>query len=86
MLFRLTAEPGFEFAFGRVDDENGKVGLAGSGDHFRHKVLMARSVEDGEVGFVGGEFFGRDVGGHAVRPFYRSLVENPCESKRALAG
>ena len=86
VLFGLAAETGFEFAFGRVDDEDGEVGLTSSGDHFGNEVLVAGCVEDGEVGFVGGEFFGRDVGGHSMRSFFRSLVEYPCECKGALSG
>ena len=44
----VLRDTGLEFTSARGDDEDGAVGLRGTGDHVLDKVAVARSVDDGD--------------------------------------
>ena len=85
VFFGLAFEAGFEVAGAGVDDEDGEVGLAGTGDHVRDEVSVARSVKNGEAGGFGFEFVHGDVDGHTSVPLLCTLIEHPRKSERSFA-
>ncbi len=85
MLLSLTPQPGFKSAGAGVDDKNGEVGLTGSSNHVRDKILVTRGIEDCEGRVLRLEPVGGDVHRDAPAAFFGRLVQNPGERERALA-
>ena len=85
VFFRLAFEARFKVASAGVDDENGEVGLACTGNHVGDKVSVAGGVEDGKAGGFGFEFVHGDVDSHTSISLFCTLIEHPCKSERSLA-
>jgi len=64
---------------GGGDDENGSVGLAGTGDHVLNEVPVARSVDDGDVPVRGLELGMSDVNCDTALPLLLKPVHDPSE-------
>lgn len=82
MLFGLTSEAGFEAPRAGVNDEDGEIGLACTGNHVGYEVPMAGCIEDGEAGVLSLELVHRDVDCDASISFFCSLIQYPCQSER----
>jgi len=68
---------GFETTGGGVDDEDGSVGLRGTGDHVLDEITVSGGVDDGEDGLGGLELPESDVDGDTTFAFGLELVKNP---------
>ncbi len=65
------------------NDENGAVGLRGTGDHVLDEVSVAGSVNDGDHVLGGLELPESDVDGDTTLSLGLQFVEDPCYLKDA---
>lgn len=77
VLARLSSllESGLEFSLTGRDDENGDVGLSGSGDHLRDEVLVTGSVKNGVATLVGLEVGASDLDSLSLRARKGSVAD-----------
>ena len=64
-----------QHALARVDEDDGKIGGRGAGDHVARVLLMAGRVGDDELALVGGEEAVGDVDGDALFALGRQAVD-----------
>ena len=73
----ILGNTGLKTTSGGIDDENGTIGLGGSGDHVLDEITMARSVDDSAVVLGGLELPKRNVNGDTALTLGLELVEHP---------
>jgi len=76
---------GFEFFGGSGDDQNGDVGLGGSGDHVFDEVSVSRGVDDGAGVFLGVEFVQGDVDGDTSVSLGFEFIQDPSVGEGSLS-
>jgi len=67
------------------DDEDGAIGLRGSGNHILDEITMAWGVDDGDLVLVGLEFPEGDIDGDTTFSLGLQLVQNPSVLKGTFA-
>jgi len=73
----VLGDTGLESSLGGVDDEDGNIGLGGSGDHVLDEITVSRGVNDGE-GVLGGlELPEGDVDGDTTLTLGLEVVKDP---------
>ena len=81
----FLSDTGFEFSSSGGDDEDGNIGLRGSGNHILDEISVSGGINDGEVVFGGLEFPEGDIDGDTSFSFGLQLVEDPCVFERFLS-
>jgi len=66
------------------DDEDGAIGLRGTGDHVLDEISVAWGVDDGDFVFGGLEFPEGDIDGDTSFSFGLQLVQNPSVFERTF--
>ena len=73
----VLGDSGLESSLGGVDDENGNIGLGGSGDHVLDEITVSRGINDGE-GVLGGlELPEGDIDGDTALALGLEVVKDP---------
>jgi len=73
----FLSESSFELSGSSGDDEDGNIGLRGSGNHILNEISVSGGVDDGEGVLVGLEFPEGDIDGDTSFSFGLELVEDP---------
>jgi len=81
----VLGDTGLELSSAGGNDEDGAIGLGGSGDHVLDEVTVARGVNDGDVELGGLELPEGDVDGDATLTLGLQLVKNPGVLEGTLA-
>jgi len=81
----VLGDTGLELTDTGGDDEDGAIGLRGSGDHVLDKVTVAWRVDDGDLVLVGLELPEGDIDGDTSLSLGLQLVQNPSVLEGAFA-
>jgi len=73
----VLGDTGLEFTSGRGDDQNGAIGLRGSGDHVLDEITMSGGINNGDVVLLGREVHQLDVDGDTSFTLGLQFVQNP---------
>lgn len=74
----ILGDTGLETTLGRVNDENGNIGLGGTGNHVLDEITVTGGIDDGEVELGGLELPESDIDGDTTLTLGLELVKNPC--------
>jgi hypothetical protein len=78
----VLGDTSLELADTGGDDEDGAVGLRGTGDHVLDEVTVTRSVNDGDLVLGGLELPKSNVDGDTTLTLGLEFVKNPCVLER----
>jgi len=80
----VLGDTGFELTDTSGNDEDGAIGLRGTGDHVLDEISMTWGVDDGDFVVVGLEFPESDIDGDTSFSFSLQLVQNPSVFERTF--
>jgi len=81
----VLGNTGFKFTDTGGDDEDGTIGLRGTGDHVFNEISVTWSVDDGDFVNAGLEFPESDIDGDTSFSFGLKLVQDPGVFERTFA-
>ena len=80
----VLGDAGLELTDTSGDDENGTIGLGGTGDHVLDEITVTGGVDDGDVVLVGLELPQGNINGDTTLTLGLQLVHDPGILKGAL--
>lgn len=73
-------------AIARIDHQNGRVGVRGTGHHIAGVLLVPRGIGDDELALIGGEKPVGDVDGNALLALGGQAVDQQCQIELVALG
>jgi hypothetical protein len=81
----ILGDTSLETTLGRVNDQNGNIGLRGSGNHVLDEITVSGSIDDSE-GVLGGlELPQSNINGDTTFAFGLEVIKDPCVLERRLS-
>jgi len=81
----VLGDTGFKFTDTGGDDEDGAIGLRGSGNHVFDEISVTWGVDDGDFVFLGLEFPEGNIDGDTSFSFGLKLVQDPGVFERTFS-
>ena len=81
----LSSPTTLETTGGRVDDQDGNIGLGSTGNHVLDEISVTRGINDGEVVLGGLELPESDIDGDTTLTLGLEVIKNPSVLERGLA-